>query len=112
MYTISNMIAIFVDLAAFQMPMALMFYLIVWFATNKKDGQKIKIKGWWHILGVFVASCIGGLLRFISIFIVGGKVALSQQGGSTYEMLFLIVFSPIIAIITVSLIKSIARRLD
>ena len=40
MYTISNMIAIFVDLAAFQMPMALMFYLIVWFATNKKDATK------------------------------------------------------------------------
>ena len=106
------MIAIFINLVAEQSAPALIFYLIVWFATNKKDGKAIKIIGEWHVFGFFISACIAGLLRLISIFIVDGKTALNPNGGSGYGMFFFIFLPIVIAIVVTALIKSKAQRLD
>jgi hypothetical protein len=106
------MIAMFFNLAAEQSMPALVFYLITWFAINKKDGKTIKIKGGWHVFGFFISACIAGLLRFVSIFIVGGDTALNPQGDSGYGMFFFLLLPIIIAIVVIALIKSQARRLD
>ena len=102
---------LFLNLVAEQSAPALIFYLVTWFATNKKDGKTIKIKGEWHIFGFLISACIAGLLRFVSIFIVGGKTALNPQGGSGYGMFFFLLLPIIIAIVVTALIKSKARRL-
>jgi|GEM_PF-3693881 hypothetical protein len=104
--------AIYWDLVANQSAPALLFYLIIWFSTNKKDGKAIKIKGWWHVSGFFISACIAGLLRFISIFVVGGQTALTPQGSSGYVMFFFIFLPILIAIAVTTFIKSKARQLD
>ncbi|HNU66685.1 MAG TPA: hypothetical protein PKL42_06100 [Methylotenera sp.] len=101
--------AILWDLVANQLAPALVFYLIVWFSTNKKDGKKIKINGAWHIFGVFLSAFIAGVLRLASIFVVGGETALNSQGGSTYGIFFFIILPIIIALGVTSLIRTKGR---
>lgn len=102
----------FFNLVAEQSMPALVFYLIIWFLTNKKDGKAIKIKGVWHVFGFLISACLAGLLRFFSIFIVGGKTALNPQGGSGYGIFFFILLPIIIAIVVTIFVKSKARRLE
>jgi len=104
--------AIFWNLVAEQSAPALVFYLIFWFLTNKKNGKAIKIKGAWHFFGFFISAFIAGLLRFVSFFIVGGKTALNPQGSSSYGMFFFIFLPIIIALIVTMFIKTKARHLD
>jgi hypothetical protein len=73
--------SIFTVLVGEQFAGALLFFSIAWLTMRKKDGQKLNIGILWLIGGLFATAIGAGAIRFMAIFVIGGKAALNPEGG-------------------------------
>lgn len=74
------MLEIFAAIIGEQLGIALILYPIVWFIVRRKGGKKTKLANFsWHILGYFVVGLGVGIIRYLTIFIVGIQPVLQLE---------------------------------
>ena len=71
---------VFASLLGEQSASAFLFFSIVWLIMRKRDGKKTNVSIMWLICGVFATAFIAGVVRFMSIWVIGGHAALEPDG--------------------------------
>ena len=72
---------VFIDLVAQHLGGALIVFPMVWLVMRKKGGQKYNVSYSWLITGLLVTGFGAGVVRYASIFIVGGQVTINPENG-------------------------------
>jgi hypothetical protein len=62
-----------------QSPSALLFFPIVWLCMRTKDGQRLSVGNLWLIGGLLATALGAGLVRYLSVFVIGGDAALNPS---------------------------------
>lgn len=93
----------FIDFFFQYLAAALIFFSIAWLIVRNIGGQRLKIGYPFFVLGVLATASISSLIRFSSIFVLGGNVVLHPTGG--YNAFFFIAVPASTAIIICLLLK-------
>lgn len=88
------------------LPAALLFFPIVWLVARGRRNNKLSI-GRIYFVGILSTALIAAAVRFIAIFILGGKLVMAPVGG--YSALFFIGLPVASAICVCLLLRSKAR---
>lgn len=67
---------------------AFLFFPIVWLFMRKVRGQKLKVGFLWLVIGLLSTALGASIVRFASMFIIGGKYVIAPVEG--YSAFFFI----------------------
>lgn len=89
-------------------PVALIAFAIVWL----RIGKNVRIGRWRFIAGMLLTAVISALLRFASIFVVGGQLALSSATlDTTASQVYMVLFILLVPVATAILVGRRFKRL-
>ena len=86
----------------------LFYFSITWHFMRKGKGEELSIGNSWFIGGLFAATIGAGAIRFMAIFIIGGKAAMNPEG--KLGIFFFLVLPVLASIIVCSFLKIKAQQ--
>lgn len=81
----------------------LFYFSIVWHFMRKNKGEELSIGNSWFIGGLLAATIGAGAIRFMAIFIIGGKAVINPEG--KLGVFFFLVLPALTSIIVCSFLK-------